>query len=79
MRLELILDIIDTLIKEVIEINNKLYKRGIKKRYIKGTIGFGRIRFFTKGRRSKREIEDLYRLKSIELNFIKKGTLKDKK
>ena len=73
-RLGIIINTLDKLIKEVIEIDNKLFKRSIEKRYNGGVGGMGRLSFFTKLKSycpSYKE-HDPYRLRLIELDFIEK-------
>ena len=69
-----VLDTLDSLIEEVIEINNKLFKRSIEKRYNRGISGIGRSTFFSKSknyRLSQRE-RDPYRYILIELDFTER-------
>ena len=74
MRLGIIIDTLNKLIKEAIKINNKLFERTIEKRYNRGVSGIGRLSFFTKSKSYRlgyRE-RDPYRLILIELDYTEK-------
>ena len=74
MRLGIIIDTLNKLIKEAIEIDDKLFERTIEKRYNGGVSGIGRLSFFTKSKsyRLGYKERDLYRLILIELDYTKK-------
>ena len=68
-----VIDTLDGLIEEVIETNDKLFERSIKKRHDGRTSGMGRSTFFAKlrnYRHDKREQRDPYRYIPMELDFI---------
>ena len=69
-----IINTLDRLIKEAIEIDNKLFKRSIEKRYNGGTSGIGHLTFFTKSRsyRPNHKERDLYRYIPIDLDFTER-------
>ena len=84
MRFRGVIDTLDQLIKNAIEIDDKLFERSIEKRYNGGTSGEGRSTFFAKSRNyhSRHKERDPYRPMLIELNFTKRNTrepLKGKK
>ena len=73
-RLGIIINTLNKLIKEAININDKLFKRTIEKRYNRGVSRIGRSSFFAKLKsyRLGYKERDPYGLILIELDYIEK-------